>query len=63
MAKDRRHEDLALEVERSYEPDDDRIRRLLDLVTGRNGVANERSCQLVWIRLLSQAKFQSPEPE
>src|SRR5258707_6479787 len=30
---------------------------------GRGGVTNERSCQLVWIRLLSQAKFQSPKPE
>lgn len=30
---------------------------------GRAVLANERSYQIVWIRLLSQAKFRSPEPE
>src|SRR5215471_5638905 len=29
----------------------------------RGGVVTDRSCHVVWIRPLSQAKFQSPEPE
>ena len=32
MAEDRRDADRELEVERSYEPDDERIRRALELL-------------------------------
>ncbi len=35
MAKDQHHADPELEVERSYEPDDERIRRALELLLRR----------------------------